>query len=179
MGSLNDFGWSQKSWSGPDHARRVVADVAMLAEKIAKEEDGQSLVSPDNQMFALIEELCFCYLQEDDAGRKRIRDFIHDIKGGIRSPGLIYIVPNAIYGFIGSIAKRVRSKEDGELLDIGLAAVSIEEGVMDPRDLSFPLEELRKAAKKAGIDSTSHIKAMIGKSGGAGAQILNSLLWKK
>ncbi len=158
---------------------RVLSDIALLADRIAKEEGGQSFVYPEKQMFDLIEELCFCYMNQDDANRKRIRDYIHDIKGGIRSPGLIYIVPNAIYGFIGSTAKRVRSKEDGELLDIGLAAVSIEEGVMDPRDLSFPLEDLLKAAEKAGIDSKAHIKAMIDKSGDVGAKILNNLLWKK
>lgn len=163
----------------PSHFERVLADIVFLAERVAKEEVGQSFVYPDKKMFELIEELCLCYVGEDDAGRKRIRDFIHDIKGGIRSSGLIYVVPNAIYGFIGSIAKRVRSKEDGELLDIGLAAVSIEEGAMDPRDLSFPLEDLRKAAEKAGIDSTAHIKAMIDKSGDPGAKVLNNLLWKK
>ena len=160
----------------PSHSKRVLTDIALLAERIAKEEGGQSFVYSEKQMFDLIEEVCFSYLHEDAGGRQRIRDFIHEIKGGIRLPGLIYIVPNAIYAFIQSTAGRIRSKEDGKLLEIGLAAASIEEGRMDFRDLFMSLKELHGAAEKVGIDSTAYSKVIIGISGNEGAKVLNSFL---
>lgn len=159
-----------------NNSKRVLTDIVLLAEKIAKEEGGQSFVYPEEQMFDLIEELCRSYLHEEADERKSIRDFIHEIKGGIRLPGLIYIVPNAIYAFIQSTAKRIRSKADGKLLEVGLAAASIEEGNMDSRDLFMSLKELHEAAEKVGIDSTAQFKVIIGISGNDGAKVLNSFL---
>ena len=129
----------------------IMTEISLLAEKIAKEENVSSVANYDDEFFSLIEELCFCYINENDDGRKLIRNFISEIKGSIRFPGLIYVVPSTIYVFIKSIAKRICTKDDGSLLEIGLAAASIEEGRMDFRDLYVSLEELHKKVKEVDI----------------------------
>ncbi|MFA6217604.1 MAG: hypothetical protein WDL87_08170 [Candidatus Omnitrophota bacterium] len=118
-GNLKDFS-KAKCWGGSDYSRRILKNIVSLAERIAKEDNRQSSNHYDKQMFNLIEDLCFCYIREEDDGRKAIRNFIHKIKGGIQSPELIYVVPGAIYAFIRSVAKKIRTKEDGWLLEIGL-----------------------------------------------------------
>ena len=156
--------------------KQILTDIALLAEKIAREENDPYFVHPNKKMLGLIEDLSSYYLNVDNDGRKVIRTFISEIKGGIQLPGLIYIVPSTIYAFIKSLGKKIHKKDDGNLLKIGLAAASIEEGRMDTRDLLVSIEELYKSAQAVGIDVIPHFKFMIDKSGSEGSKILSDFL---
>ncbi len=100
--------------------------------------------------------LCDIYLEMSESERKRARDFLANIKGGVRLPSLFYLIPYCLYDFIRVCAAKIKTNTDLHCLHLGLAAAAIEAGKMDFRDLFKSLGELFMAGERAGIDPVPH-----------------------
>jgi len=91
---------------------------------------------------ALLQRLCGCYIDGDDAQREAIRQQVaaqHDLEG---------LIPQFVY----QAAEEINAPADAHKLKLGLAAVSIENCSSDYRDTLTMLATLFQQAERAGFD---------------------------
>ncbi|MEA2711973.1 MAG: hypothetical protein QOF78_4574 [Phycisphaerales bacterium] len=95
---------------------------------------------------ALFPALCHAYLAESPEQRQQTRERVRDRQ----------TLHHHLIGFVHFNANQIRNrKEDPSIaLRRGLAAASIENNVLDFRDMYIALGELYKAAATAGVDPT-------------------------
>jgi hypothetical protein len=137
----------------------ILIGIEEIATEMAKNENYPN--ETRQGMFKRIESLCDFYMKADSSGREEIRQYILSINGAIKLPFLFYVVPNAMYAFINYAADNIKSVNDAKWFDYGLTAASIEEGILDSRDLVVGLGHLNEKAKKAGINTKEHIKSIM------------------
>ena len=152
----------------------LLIEIEEIATEMAMDENYPA--ETRQRMFEKLKSLCEFYLDSDSSGREEIRQDIHSIKGGIKLPSLIYIVPGAMYSFINYAADNIGSANGLKWFKLGLTAASMEEGILDSRDLSMALGYLNERAKKAGIKTKGHVEAMIKISTSKAAESLKILL---
>ena len=102
------------------------------------------------QRIELLDELIPKYLAGTDAEREGLR----------RAVAARRALPDRVRAYAWSVAQRIRSPEDVELLRAGLAAMSIENCAVDYRDTLLALAELWVRAERAGIDPQRHFEAV-------------------
>jgi hypothetical protein len=104
-----------------------------------------------DELHQALDELCSLYLKADADQRARIRGSFGD-KGRIG---------NYLHSYVGGRAAfRLRSTEDAEWLDLGLAAASIADQRVDYRDLLVALGKLWLAAEDVGLAPARRFSAV-------------------
>ena len=107
----------------------------------AIQESQRSKYDPYQEIYILLDILCPAYLRASDEERANTRIAVSD-KNGVLS---------ALLGYTYRAAGRIHAPTDLESLQLGLAAVSIENCSKDYRDVLLALAELWVKAEEAGI----------------------------
>lgn len=123
---------NQNGYTLADYKR----DIKNITEKQREKYD------PVLEMDAFFNKLCAAYLSMSQQMRLQIRNIIAG-KSGLQS-GLV--------GYASRQAEQIKSKNDSQILRLGLAAISIENCANDFRDVLIALAELYVSAEKVGID---------------------------
>ena len=134
---------------------RLQAAEAMHRRQVEAFRDGTAPLDLD-EVHQLLDELCSLYLMGGGDQRARIRE----------SFGNLSRVRKYLHSYIGGrAASGLRSTEDAEWLDLGLAAASIADQRVDYRDLLIGLGKLWLAAEDVGLAPARRFSAVARISG--------------
>jgi hypothetical protein len=120
-----------------------------------RESTGQANPGRQAEMQRLLELLCGIYLESDADGRAAIRAFIAE-----RSSRKLWLMHECAC----RLAERVAGPGALPALRLALAAVSIEDCILDYRDTLLKLTDLYRRAERAGIDPQPVFEAMAARS---------------
>jgi|GEM_PF-2972408 hypothetical protein len=125
----------------------ILATAKDISGKINKREPTHEEVE---NIYNLFNELCDLYMDAEEKTRTDIRGYVRSLR-----ERAIYVVSGLLYSYIVKASEHIKTADDQAWLWRGSAAASIEEGLLDYKDLLVSLSHLFIAGERAGLDVKS------------------------